>query len=154
MVDGLRLVFTMVREGDGKNGDTGQNRILLTTSKSNLTRLLAKPIVLEHSDEYDGILEQVADGNGRMRLINIAQVLADWLAANGPMNMSAIKDPRDDRAKALCRLLQEKCGSVRKDLEDAVQAGIEEGLLVVKEANSGGRTAQQVNAAVVMKAAA
>ena len=107
-VDALRLVFSMVSTGKGDEGDEDISTVLLNTSKSNFTPRLPKPIGLRHCDEFGGALEQVEEGCGMLDLLGIAHTLSKWLAENGPINMSAIFDPRDDRAIELHQLLAEK----------------------------------------------
>ena len=148
-VDALRLVFSMVSTRGYGEGDEDGPTVLLNTSKSNFTPRLPKPIELRHCDEFGGVLEQVEEGCGMLHLVSIAQALSKWLADNGPINMSAIFDPREERAKELHQLLAEQCVSFRKDVEKAIEVGQEAGLLDVESVSTKGRPAKQVRAVLV-----
>lgn len=145
--DACRLFYGMVRcPLKGTNNIGARQEILLQTTKSNFTPLLPKPLVLRHSLEHGGIFEQVPYGESS-QVVLVMTSLTEWLFENGSMNLSAIRDPRDERANQLHDFMEERCGSYRKYIDAAIEEGEEQGLLVVESVSTGGRKARRVRAA-------
>jgi hypothetical protein len=148
-VDALRLVFTMVAPEDRGRPpeDFTDYCIKLDIAKSNLTLGFREPINLIPDD--NGILAEVPGMKTRTILLNIAQVMRDWMLVNGPINMSAILEPRDDRAFDLHATIETKCGSYKKVLPEAIEVGQQEGLLTLEKVSTKGRPAMTVNARII-----
>lgn len=141
--DATRLFLSMARPKEG--GDvTDQHRVLLHTTKSNYAPRLRVPLSLRHNDEFGGVFEQEPDQSEAMAAA-LAEALHGWLLENGPINESAYKTPRTDRARKLRAHLEERCEHCScKNLDAALAKGIASGLLVEKEAQTGGRPAVQI----------
>ena len=143
--DATRLFFSMVRCSSNGSDANGEQEVLIHTTKSNFTPRLPKPLVLRHSTEHGGIFEQMPESESS-QVVLVATCLAEWLSDNGPMNLSAIRDPRDEQANQLKCFMEERCGSYRKYLDAAIEAGEAQGLLAVESVSTGGRKARQVSA--------
>lgn len=146
LLDGSRFAIMMAKAGDLDKRNPNRNDILLDIVKNSYGGRLSSPATLRHSDEFNGVLEQAKDYDGLIGFINIAQALADWLAENGPVNVSGLRDPRSEREKRLHEHLENRCGSWRKDMDMVLKVGEDEGLLVVESVGTGGRPAKQIRA--------
>ncbi len=134
--DATRLFFSMTSE---------EGVVYLDTTKANYGGRLSKPITFKHLHEFEGVLEQCMDE--AILPMALAEAMAEWFMENGGLNISAIRDPRDDRARDFHEFLKDRFRACRDMLETAIEVGSERGILVVTKVATGGRSAVQINAA-------
>ncbi len=143
--DATRLFLNMA-EFKGHGDDDDGHRVLLHTTKNNYAAKLRAPLLLCHNEEFCGVLEQEPD-QSEAQVAALAVALSELLVEHGPMNKSALTEPRNESARALRAQLVERFGLCGKHIEAAVASGIASGLLITKQAKTRGRTAVLVCAA-------
>ena len=115
----------------------------LKFTKSNYTQRSRGCMTFRRSPGFGSALEEI-DHAAEDEIRKIACAIAEWVETNGAINKSAIRDARDDRAKALRAHLRDTCGSYRSKLDEVLTLGESEAIFGLQEVTTGGCAATQV----------
>lgn len=145
--DATRLFFSMGRAKAARHiglkaEDHTKCELLLSITKSNYSATTPQPIRLCQLLSKNGIIEEATEPMDKLDSIVIAIALE--LRARGPMNRSAIIDPRGEEGKDFLAALRERVTSNKLERKQAVESALKHGFFVEFEEKTGGRAASKI----------
>lgn len=144
-VDAARVFFSMAKVKDKDVRDLPDGRYArVMTTKNNYGSGFVAPALLRHDDENGGVFEEVNPNTANLDAL--VSCLAQRLEGTDGINMSALKEPRNEFGKAIAGSLRDIDRSYKKKLNAAISLGCSKGQLTCQMEVTGGKPAERVRA--------